>query len=478
MGRLNRGSSFFVTGLALALISLVMLTSCSKDSGDAAPEQDRTLVLPLSSFYTGNGDKWNDYILNDGADIFSASNTAAVGNESGYYTALIHAAELKVVSVTGKTTCTDLTASDGLNAFDWVCDESTSPVRFKSTGLAANKHLSDLINFTAGTWKPNQVTVLDNGATYARTASAAWWTNTVTVDNDGTDGSDLVAGEIRLVTTDPVTATYTINTNRVSLLVDPAISLSNPTASATVYLNTASFLWFEGHLDVSKNSSLIGLQTNSVTFSVVRNMRLSSSNNVNQTGMQISSSSALRISDVSSENVDTAIGVDGSYNVFSDLTLKNGVSGIVMTGASATNNRVSRLTLSNFSTSCVSISGSAKQNVFQDIYGGKCGSIGFMIANANRNIVSRATINNSSTGLSLSFGGDNIISQFTSTNNSTCIQLASSNNVIMASTTSHCQSYGIQMMNSGNTIDRVASTNHSGTGLQLDTISQATIVDF
>jgi hypothetical protein len=70
--------------------------------------------------YSVNGANWMDYVENDGADVFSASDTACTGSEVGY-DACIHGGEIRKVVVAGVASCTDLSLSDVLSAFQWTC---------------------------------------------------------------------------------------------------------------------------------------------------------------------------------------------------------------------------------------------------------------------------------------------------------------------------------------------------------------------
>jgi hypothetical protein len=172
-------------------------------------------LAAVSPLYPAHGANWNGYIKNDGASMYTASDTAADGSETGGYTAVIHGGEKRVVEVTGRSDCSGLTAQDELNAFDWVCIDSSNPVRMASVGLKQDKYLSDLLDFTGATWRSNRVTIYDNGAVYAQTPATVWWSNPVIVDNDGSDGSDMAAGDVRIITVNPQ-ATYIIGADQVA----------------------------------------------------------------------------------------------------------------------------------------------------------------------------------------------------------------------------------------------------------------------
>ena len=121
----------------------------------------------IGALYPNNGGNWNDYVKNDGANSFSATDTACTGTETGGYTVCLHGGEMRKVDVIGKSACNGLTAVDALDAFNWVCDSGTGTVRMVSTGLKDGKMLTDLIDFS-GTpkWRSNNVTVYADGNPY------------------------------------------------------------------------------------------------------------------------------------------------------------------------------------------------------------------------------------------------------------------------------------------------------------------------
>jgi hypothetical protein len=92
--------------------------------------------------------------------------------------ACIHAGELRVFRAPTLSSCTGVTISDALGAFDWVCDLDAGAVRVRSTSLKAGKRLTDLIDFTPTTpgFRPNSVSI-SSGATTVTSASTVWWLN-------------------------------------------------------------------------------------------------------------------------------------------------------------------------------------------------------------------------------------------------------------------------------------------------------------
>ena len=184
------------------LIGLTHLLVACGGSGSSGP----TLVaLPdLLARFPAEGANWNDYI--QGSKLSSATDTACV---AAVNTACINGGEFLVAIAVGQTSCTDLSASDDIGAFEWLCDDSSGTATFTSQGLKDSMNLSDLLNFNSPSWLANKVTVYLNNVAWGATPASNWWSNPVVLDNDGSDGSDMVSGEIRIVSINPQ-ATYTM----------------------------------------------------------------------------------------------------------------------------------------------------------------------------------------------------------------------------------------------------------------------------
>lgn len=123
---------------------------------------------------------WNEWILNDGTDPFSATGVACnfMAAQSTRAAACLHRAEFRVFRAPSLTSCAGLTVTDALNAFDWQCDLEAGAVRVRSSGLKDGKGLLDLIDFTPAlpAFRPNSVTI-SAGASTVTSASTVWWAN-------------------------------------------------------------------------------------------------------------------------------------------------------------------------------------------------------------------------------------------------------------------------------------------------------------
>ena len=116
------------------------------------------VLAAVEALFPINGADWHDYVTGD--DPASATDTDCDGS---ILQECVHGGELRFVEVPGRTSCTGLSATDNLAAFNWICDASTNPVRMLSSGLADNVYLSDLIEFGAPEFKSNYVSVFENG---------------------------------------------------------------------------------------------------------------------------------------------------------------------------------------------------------------------------------------------------------------------------------------------------------------------------
>jgi hypothetical protein len=245
------GSKGLVSGINVGTAGISVIDPVTSITSTASGG-DSTISIFISAFeieplYPINGSDWNDYIKNDGSDDISASDTAC---EPSTYTNCLHAGIMRVIEVPGKTSCAGLGAIDSLETFEWICDESTNPVRMISIGLNTGKGPSNLIDFNLADWKTNSVTISDNNIPIMIGGVGDWWSNPIVQNNDGSDGSDMTEGEIHIITSNPGT-TYTIGTDKISLLIQPGITLTGDATPSQdiIAADGRSFTWIEGLVD-------------------------------------------------------------------------------------------------------------------------------------------------------------------------------------------------------------------------------------
>lgn len=264
------------------LLAVPFLAGCV----DRFPEEDLSLSLAalvglgandppelssVQALYPASGVNWNDYVLADGPNFFSASDVPCTGTELGGYRRCIHGGEKRFVQVSNRTTCGAVIASDNLNAFIWSCDDSTGTVRMITGGLRDGKHLSDLIDFGSAGFRPMSVTVTfsDTGQS-ASTAASVWWFNPFV--SDPAPGNLNVGGAIYVFTANPA-GPFTITTDRVAFVGRPGILLGGSGAAGEQLLRAINrtFIWLEGDWELADDN---GPSFNNTHFSVMRNVRI------------------------------------------------------------------------------------------------------------------------------------------------------------------------------------------------------------
>jgi copper-binding protein NosD len=366
--------------------------------------ETNTPTVSLSSLYT-NGSGWNDYVKNDGADIYAAGDVVCDGTETEE-DACIHGGELRTFTITGIDSCSGLTTSDSLGVFEWQCMPSSS-VQFVSAGFNNDKGLSDLIDFTAATpaWRSMTVTVLEAGNAVAYATTTAWADNTITVDNNG--GSLTGGGGIYAVTSNPG-ASYSIESDNIALVVAPGVTLTGSSgSSSTVSADARRFIWFEGNVDASNTNS--GISWSDVRFSRIRNTGISNA--------------------AGSDTYDAGIAFSSCrYNLVDDTVIIHGQANGVYASASSYN-RWERITVANNKTRGLWLSTSS-YNKGSDIKALYNSSIGIYISSGYYSRMNRLLLVGNNDGLYVLYGWDHSFTGILAANNSGdgLVVFASSNN--------------------------------------------------
>jgi hypothetical protein len=414
-------------------------------------------------FYSG-GTNWNAYVKNDGPDIFSASNTACSGFESGYYDACIHGGEMRAFEVKGRSDCTGLTAEDNLSAFEWVCLVEPGPVvKMVSSALKENANLSDLIDFSGSTWKNNYVTVYDGGTPIVTSGAGWWWGNNIVADNDG--GVLDVSGNIYIITSDPAAA-YTISADMIALLIEPGITLTGPATGAEIIDSSSrKFLWIEGAIDATSDNR--GVSFGVVRFSVLRNMNI-----INANGGAFPCGIYMSLS---------------TNNYLYNINLEKNYWGLRL--YFATENIVEKVNSINNDEDGVYISFSSINNIFRNIsasgnnyagvYLGSDENYLSHITSANNyigiyitrdmNVLNNISVmSNEATGISIYQADNNILNQITSANNDTGVYVGNSvNNIVMNITAANNFYVGIRNTIGADNVFVNANAVNNGYGINL-----------
>lgn len=179
------------------------------------------MLVPVSPVYSSNGANWNDYVNNDGADVYHATDTSCSDTGTGLLkTKCIHGGERKKVVLTGYSSCANLSISETLGVFDWVCIVDSGTATFFTKGLASGKGLKDLIS--SGSWQNNSITVTQSSNTVATSTSGAWWNNTISLLPDNSTGTTIQnlsgTGTIYYLSTDRATAGYEVTSDKVAVV--------------------------------------------------------------------------------------------------------------------------------------------------------------------------------------------------------------------------------------------------------------------
>ena len=280
---------------ALALL-LCTLAACSYDwdrfdpRGDAGTRVDAgrdgaapALTLLVTPVYPANA-RWNDYVRNAEPERgpYAQEDQACDGTGTGGYFACIHAGERRKVAVTGRSSCERLTIADALGAFEWECLVDDGTATFFSRGLAAERGLSDLVEPAA--WKPNHVTVHDEGTLLGESEPAAWWDNPIVPLPENGAGSGVAfldhAGAIYVLDASRATNGYRMTVDRVGLVMLDGAELRWAGAvpdncgvnRCLVQALDSRFLWLEGTFDAEGGATDADtpLYLSSVAFAHVR----------------------------------------------------------------------------------------------------------------------------------------------------------------------------------------------------------------
>lgn len=232
----------------------------------------------FTALYPTNGLNWMDYVKNDGTTRFNATSTACAGTETGGYYKCLHGGAMRVEALpTGNTDCTGVTAMDSLDAFNWVCDASVSPVRMVSLALNEDKNLSDLIDSgtCGGTdlstckWKQMTLRIFRNGNEIKITPPRYWATNNIVrrVLSGGVAVNLNTSGTIHTIMSN-TDASFGVSAKN-ALIVQPGSKVANTANNPVISGTSADFSWIEGEIE-QQNSGNACFRV-AGNFQVVRN---------------------------------------------------------------------------------------------------------------------------------------------------------------------------------------------------------------
>ncbi len=335
--------------------------------------QFKTLIhVNLDHIYS-SFKNWNDYLENDGTNVFSASGTPCSLDFQKKYNHCLHGGQLFSATLPTGYLCSQLKIEDELEIFQWRCIDGVNP-KIISMNLKDNKGLKDLISGL--TFKSNFIKISTNNNLIITSEPSIWWDNTIKdlpVISEGT--SKILTNEVAGVGT-----IYTYSENRKSgsiILSEDKISLvglnnstlklgDNPIGPIIsvpgAMLNNIKHIWIEGiyeggniYLYYVHNSRLNQVKVqNGYIFldwfnsSVISNFSVS--NLITSYGLYIDNSNSLEVYNGKLSNLNSGVS-------FNNTCLNNLVSNILVSNVSENgigyfeNSILSRISLVNMENS-------------------------------------------------------------------------------------------------------------------------------
>jgi len=322
---------------------------------------------------------WNDY-YRDGNGKFT------------------HAGEQRALTITETGSCTDVSATDALNLFDWACEEitidTTAAIRVYSSSLKPGEGLSNLIAFgTTPSWQPNSVNVKYPGGE-KQTIPATWWNNPVFIApaDESLNVFGAVYAVIKASDDDTSNQNYIINNHQISLVVSPLTTLvSHTTDSAAVLINDFASSWIEGKFDANQSKYGIHITTSSIYewHTTLRNVQVSTAL---EDGVVVSQLASVTIENlVSSSNGGQGLYIDSSPtekpNVLKNIVAVNNTAAGVHIASS--NNKLNHVISINNQSDGLVIS--KPQNTFNELYLNNNIGNGLLIDGAQNNTITSLT---------------------------------------------------------------------------------------
>jgi hypothetical protein len=428
-------------------------------------------VVTVNPTYPLNGAKWNDYIAytntGGGTGPNNQQDQVCAGTETGYHSELggcIHGGEKRKVIVTGQASCTNLTITDNLGAFNWTCVDTSGTATFYSKGLAAGKGLRDLINTGTVGWKLMSVDVKLSAATVAQSTPTAWWQNHFSPLPDASAAVQTLTtdSEIYYASANINSFGYILNGNKMSFVTLGSSRVTNnrpspsnwcdTTAGGTSLsiadvmlcggVNSPKFLWIEADLWGNSASTAAGaISAVGWSFARIHNttaqQTLTTASVLGAGFLYLCGSHSNLITGFKANNGPLGIhlntcSIGSTKNTFRDINLINlgstGKGGIFLaTGANY--NRFYDVKIANVFNTIGTANGiiltGGSYNSFQRVsinnvkgstnqgYG-----VNLSVGSSVSNIFSQLLVyNTSNTAVSISASDSNIFSQFTAANN-------------------------------------------------------------
>jgi hypothetical protein len=298
-------------------------------------------ISDVAPVYAGQSN-WMAYIKNDGTNPLNATGTPCTGSETGHFGSCLHAGEMRGVKISNRSSCVGVSASDSLGAFYWRCVSQNGSVFVVTGGLADEKYLSDLIDFT-GTpvWRPNAVTVTDSCGKTKTTSRTVWHTNSVIHNAASVSVSlSLAAGNtVYAFTTDPGKR-IDIATDAVAVVTPRGLTLTAPVGTGNYVTMGGKFQWLEATIDAT-NATNSAVNTSNARFGTLRGVNVANQN------IELSTTRYCRFGFVRIHKGNLFLngGSDNLGNLVHDLAISSGR--LYHTFADSSNNIFLNITLIN-----------------------------------------------------------------------------------------------------------------------------------
>lgn len=474
------------TRILIYVMIFVLGSSCSVDptlrgtigesheDGEPAP-----ILVQVKPIYPSNGVDWTYYVKNNGSDIWLADDTACDPLSD---TSCLHGAELLQVELTGISSCVNLTLSDSLGAFDWVCVDNSGTAIFRTLGLKTDKGLKDLLQ--AGQFKENFVEIFYSGKKIAYSQAVVWWGNPIVAlpfstshlvldgtDDDGSgEDQEYVEGTIFYFSGSQTTDEgYEFGLDHMALVGLENGTLTYSGSGSTVcdtiacigFAETKNFLWLEGTFRGDDTSDLYVLVFSEVRFSRIQFLDIRDSG----------TKDALQFDNSHHNTVREYVAINNGYtDVGAGLGLYSGSS----------YNMVDKVFVDKCGFGVALYTGGNHHNQLTNIRISRVNYYGLYLRDSDNNYFSQVTSsNNDEWGVMMFDGSDNnVFSHIVSVNNGSegvRIYSNSSGNKFYNMTVANNSTGGVRFDNGGvgNYLINVVSANNNGPGFSFTNTSHS-----
>ena len=298
-------------------------------------------VGEVGPLYPLNGEAWASWVSAsgpgalDGSDVACDPTTAnqcsgLQAGTAGRGDLLCQHAGARRQIVLPYTSCAGVTLSDGLGAFDWICDDTGGSAIGISTGLKEGKKLSDLIDWNASplAWLDNSVDYSD-GNTPGSSTAGKWWADAPV---EYLAGGDLPTNPGVYAITQNVDLSFAFSAPQQAIVTQPGVTISGMGLNTHVIEvngdsnNYRDFLWVEANIDALNDTDGVNLtfsRYSTIDYATIQNV-----NHADSSGVDIGQNChGLRVQDLTLVNVNEGVSLRGSEcNLIVDANIDGGAN--------------------------------------------------------------------------------------------------------------------------------------------------------